>query len=855
MRVIQQSLFSFAIVCAIPVTAQIAEEAAPPAFRLGDKLTLNGQKSFLQRIDDGERLLVPPPKPNAELGAYITPVDATASASQSGAGRTPQKLIDGSGWGESFPGSGVYVHGNNVYEGGSSMWNGMHPKGFPWLQFDLGRTYRVAGVYVWNYNETDWSNRSVKGVLISSSLDGKIFKPVGEFAFERAPGREDYAGQAVPFQTPVQARHFKFEIRSNYRGGEMAGLAEIRFANADEKAPPPQRVVWQPKYLRPQHPKLRLGATLPSRPNIAFPTDAGVVDVTQAPYFAKGDGVTDDTQAIQRALDDYPSKHAIIYLPNGTYRVSDTLRWAKNEKNTVLWGQSREGAVIQLRDNCPGYENPRRPKAVIWTGKAPAQRFSNEMHSLTVDTGTGNPGACGVQFIANNQGGMWEVTIVSGDGQGVSGLDLGYTDEQGPCLIKNVRVRGFDYGVKTATSVASETLEHVTVEHQNKAGFRNDGQPLTARGLRSLNAVPALLAMGGLTVLVDCEFQGTGDAQRQPAVIVEGALLARDIRTQGYARAIENRSGHKTGVDGPNVDLFLTKPAASLFGEAGTSLRLPIKEMPQIPWDELTRWKAPQAFGGVADDRRDDSRAIQQAIDSGASTVYLPRGSYSIGETIVIRGQVHRLIGCRAHLDVMDSLRRAGQPVFRVEDDGPSAVIVEGLSTDFAGGKHCFVENHAQRTLVLHRLAINFQGADGYRGRGSGEVYIEDVVGHNFRFQGQQLWARQFNVEGGGTHITNDGGTHWILGFKTEGGGTLLETSHGGVTELLGGLAYSSGQGLTTPMFAVDHARAAFTFSEVDFGGGHFATIVRETRDGQTRELTAEDPRWNRHVTLFTAGK
>lgn len=464
---------------------------------------------------------------NATIGAFITPVEATASSSQSGAGRTPRKTIDGSGWDESAPGSAVWVHNSNIWDG-SNMWNGDWDS---WLQFDLGKSFNVAGFYAWNYNEPNWTNRGIKELTLSSSQDGQNFTPVGDFTLDEATSKDDYKGQSVRFQKPVAARYFKLQIKSNYKGGEQSGLAEIRFANADARAPGPRKIVWTPKYPRPTYPKLARGAI--------FPADAGIVDVTQAPYFAKGDGVSDDTSAIQKALTDHASQSATIYLPNGIYLVSDTLRWGKDERNTVLWGQSREGTVIKLRDSCAGFENPRRSRGVIWTGQAPAQRFSNELHNLSVDTGTGNPGVCGIQFIANNQGGVYDVSILSGDGQGLNGLDMGYTDEQGPCFIRNVLVRGFDYGVKTATTVDGETLEHVSVEHQNKAGFRNDGQPFTARGLKSLNEVPAFLALGGLNVLIDCEFKGTGKAKTQPAILLEGTLLARNIKTTGYAKALE----------------------------------------------------------------------------------------------------------------------------------------------------------------------------------------------------------------------------------------------------------------------------------------------------------------------------
>lgn len=107
--------------------------------------------------------------------------------------------------------------------------------------------------------------------------------------------------------------------------------------------------------------------------------------------------------------------------------------------------------------------------------------------------GVGNPGVTGIQYIANNQGAMRNVTLRSSDPQraGHIGLDLGYTNEQGPCLLSRITVEGFDIGVRTKHAVDGVVAEFVTLRNQRQVGWLNDGQCVSLRGLKSENAVPA----------------------------------------------------------------------------------------------------------------------------------------------------------------------------------------------------------------------------------------------------------------------------------------------------------------------------------------------------------------------------
>lgn len=76
-------------------------------------------------------------------------------------------------------------------------------------------------------------------------------------------------------------------------------------------------------------------------------------------YGAKGDGVTDDTVAIQKCLDNNPSAH--IFFKKGIYVISDTLKIHKSDTGVCL---DLGGSVLMFSDNAPF---PNREKPMILT--------------------------------------------------------------------------------------------------------------------------------------------------------------------------------------------------------------------------------------------------------------------------------------------------------------------------------------------------------------------------------------------------------------------------------------------------------------------------------------------------------
>lgn len=578
----------------------------------------------------------------------------------------------------------------------------------------------------------------------------------------------------------------------------------------------------------------------PPVPNndLIFPADAGVLNVKD--FGAKGDGITDDTAAIQAALNAYPNGRRIIYLPNGTYLVSNTLNWpagtpgAGNEyKRTTLQGQSEQGTIIKLKDGAAGFTNPDNPKAVIFTGPAPAQRFGNSIRSLTVDTGRGNLGAAGIQFNASNQGALRDVTIQSGDGQGVYGLDMDFTDEIGPLLVKDVTVNGFQYGIVTGYTVNSQTFENITLQNQSIYGFWNYSQVVSIRNLTSTNAVPAIYnGVGGTShmTLLNATLNGLGGASNQPAIINGGTLLTREVTTTGYQSAIQSGS---TTVVGPTVSEFVSDDISRLFSTASTTLNLSVRETPTVPWDNpaTVPWSNVVTYGAIPNDGLDDTAAIQAAIDSGRTTVYFPVGSYDVQNTVLVRNNVRRILGTEAYINVATT----ANPGFKIVDGTSSVVVFERLYSWNNGTPT--IENASSRTLVL-RDTTNLS----LRLTGLGDVFLENVATSALSINGQNVWARQLNIENLGTKITNNGGNLWILGFKTERGGTLIDTKNGGKTEVIGGLAYTTTPApdgtQNDPLFINNESSISISLAEINYGELLYTTFVREIRGGITRDLT-----------------
>ncbi len=119
----------------------------------------------------------------------------------------------------------------------------------------------------------------------------------------------------------------------------------------------------------------------------------------------KGDGVTDDTAAIQKAI----NEHATLYVPSGRYLVSDTVTL---RADTALIGLHPSTTQFDLADGTPAFQGPGAPKPLL---EAP-RGGTNIVTGIGLYTCGVNSRAVGAMWMAGADSLMDDVRFLGGHG-------------------------------------------------------------------------------------------------------------------------------------------------------------------------------------------------------------------------------------------------------------------------------------------------------------------------------------------------------------------------------------------------------------------------------------------------------
>jgi len=126
---------------------------------------------------------------------------------------------------------------------------------------------------------------------------------------------------------------------------------------------------------------------------------------------AKGDGATDDTAVLQKAI----AEHRTIYIPSGRYIVTDTITL---KPDTILIGLSPTTTQFNLPDRTPAFQGPGSPKPLLEAPKG----GTNIVTGIGLYTNGINSRAVGLKWMAGTNSLVDDVRFLGGHGTNIPGV-------------------------------------------------------------------------------------------------------------------------------------------------------------------------------------------------------------------------------------------------------------------------------------------------------------------------------------------------------------------------------------------------------------------------------------------------
>ena len=468
--------------------------------------------------------------------------------------------------------------------------------------------------------------------------------------------------------------------------------------------------------------------------------DEKAVYLTPDKFSIVGDGVADDSAAIQQAIDQVQetSGEGIVFLPSGRYRISKTI-YVWPGVRVIGYGASRP--VLYLGKNTPGFSagmgymvfftggrpgrDHRRPgvaapphrnvnsnASALFPGTVPPTAtivdanpgtFYSAMSNVDFEIDDGNPAAVGIRFHVAQH--CYLAHMDFHIGSGLAALhDVGNEAE-------DLHFYGGRYGIMTRKPSPGWqfTLLDSTFEDQREAAIKEHEAGLTMVRDEFKNEPKVVTIDPGYADelwIKDARFENING----PALTISNENNARtEINLEGIVCldvphfAAFRESGKQ--VDGPSkayrVEEFshgLIVPEIGLNGKIATSFKtttlaaIPPREASAIQaLPSPDSWVNLRALGAKGDGVTDDTEAIQKAINQHA-TIYIPMGRYLVSDTIHLKPETV-LIGLHPSATQFDlaetslKFQGVGEPKALLETPPGGRNIVTGIGL-FTGGQN-----------------------------------------------------------------------------------------------------------------------------------------------------------------------
>jgi len=469
--------------------------------------------------------------------------------------------------------------------------------------------------------------------------------------------------------------------------------------------------------------------------------DPKAVYLTPGDFPVRGDGLADDTEAIQQAINKVQetTSQGIVFVPQGRYRLTKTINIWPGIR-VIGYGAARP--VFLLAGNTPGYQDKDNERYMIFFAggrpgagrgfgggrgaaggrgapgaQPPAGRagrgapdgqppdaspgtFYSAISNIDLEIGDGNPGAVGVRARYAQHCFMAHMDFRIGSG--LAGIhEAGNVGE-------DLHFYGGQYAIWTRRPSPGwqYTVVDASFEGQREAAIREREAGLTLIRPHFRNVPTAISIDEGFPDELWVK-NGRMEDITGPAVIVS---LEKNARTEINLENIVcqrvpvfasfRESGKKVAAPSGIYEVKVFShglsysdigavPAIRDVFEATPLPVLPapfVSDLPDLP--PRDSWVNIRALGAKGDGATDDTAVFKKAIAENHA-IYLPSGKYVVGDTIVLKPDTV-LIGLHpsaTQIDLLDSTPAfqgvgAPEPLIEAPQGGTNIMIGIGLYTN-----------------------------------------------------------------------------------------------------------------------------------------------------------------------------
>ena len=400
------------------------------------------------------------------------------------------------------------------------------------------------------------------------------------------------------------------------------------------------------------------------------PDDAHAVYLTQQDFGAHADGVADDSDPLQRAIDQAQETvhHGVVFVPEGRYRLTRTIHvWA----GIRLIGYGAKRPVFVLAPNTAGFQDG-ADKDMLWftdertpegqpIADASEFTFFSAVSNIDFEIGAGNAAAVAVRFNVAQHSFVAHANFHLGSARAA----IEHVGNQA----FDIHVEGGQYGIVTGkTSPAWQFLlmdssfegQSVATISTHEAGMTlvrdrfadtpvaveippGEVEQLYGRDLTMRNIADAVLKLGDTENVrneitfenVQCEKVGhfvadqvTGERSQVPGVLREHDAAA--LKLAGSFVEQRFTLGLEIGSDGRKRGIAIQHREEPLKGSASAQ----VSDIPSLP--PMQSWVNVRDLGAKGDGGTDDTAVLQQAIDQHQA-LHFPSGFYRLSGTLRLK--------------------------------------------------------------------------------------------------------------------------------------------------------------------------------------------------------------------------